>query len=51
MIEIIDNSNGSLAWSAAFLRIDEVCYFKIEGEVGFMVLERIDSILLLLVVS
>ena len=46
MVDIIDNGDSSLSRGIAFLRIDKVGDLEIEGEIGFVVLLWINSILL-----
>ena len=45
MVHIIDNGDGSLSRGIAFLRIDKVGNLEIEGEIGFVALLWINSIL------
>lgn len=45
MVHIVDNGDCSLSRGIAFLRIDEVGYLEIEGEVGFVALLWINSVL------
>ena len=45
MVDIIDNGDCSLSRGIAFLRIDKVGNLEIEGEIGFVALLWINSIL------
>ena len=46
MVHIIDNGNCSFSWGVAFLRVDKIGYFEVEGEVGLIALLWINGIFL-----